>query len=46
MALTIHTASSRFRRPERVRDAEHVTIYYDPDDYANHLFQPRHRRNS
>ncbi len=38
MALTIHTASSRFRRPERVRDAEHVTIYYDPDYHASAVF--------
>ncbi len=38
MVLTTQTANSRVRRPERAPDAEHVTIYYDPDYHASAEF--------
>ena len=38
MAITNQTASSRFPRPERVADAEHTVIYYDPDYFAGMIF--------
>ena len=38
MASNNQTASSRFPRPERVADAEHTVIYYDPEYFAGMVF--------
>ena len=38
MASNNQTASSRFPRPERVADAEHTVVYYDPEYFAGMVF--------
>ncbi len=38
MAHINQTASSRFPRPERVTDAEHTVVYYDPEYFAGMVF--------